>query len=275
MSFLHPSMQRSATMIIVALALLMAQTACATPTPTPTPTPAPVHVHDSIMSLSESSTFRILVELLPKESVNCLVGELGRFTYDQFLDLTIFGEDIDFGSDLPVTCFDQDTLISLLIANLSQAADGLTGTTVTCISETFRGLNVASLAAIITSGDIFGGAVNDTLGIGLGLLLCLNDDEASRISAGGIFGGIGSANDISLGDVKCILQMVDLRQLTGLIESLNSATELDFSTLPTLLTAVTGCGIDIGDLLGSDPRLPPSGIVGTAGNIIGTDFRGG
>ena len=69
--------------------------------------------------------------------------------------------------------------------------------------------------------------------------------------------------------------LLDLRQLTGLIESLNSATELDFSTLPTLLTAVTGCGIDIGDLLGSDPRLPPSGIVGTAGNIIGTDFRGG
>jgi hypothetical protein len=278
MSFLHVSKQRLATIIIMSLTLLMALGACAapaaTPTPTPSPTPTPTPVPDPIISLSEDSTFSDFVAFLSSETVSCLVGELGQATYDQLLDQSIFGDDIDFDGDLPVECFDQDTVISLVIAGLSQAAGGLTDATITCIRETFGGLDVASLAAI-TSGDISGGAMNDALGVGLGLLLCLNDDEASHITAGGIFGDIGGASDISLADVKCILQVVDLSQLTGLVESISSGTELDLSSLPTLLAAVADCGIDIGGLFGSELPDPLSDADGTVGDLLDSDLLDG
>jgi hypothetical protein len=198
---------------------------------------------------------------------------LGQTTYEQLLDLLIFGDDIEFEDSLD-TCFDEDTVISLVIAGLSQTAGGLTDVTVTCIRETFTGLNVASLAAI-TSGDISQGAMDDALGVGLGLLLCLNDDEASRINAGSIFGDIGSASDMSLANVECILQVVDLSQLTGLVESFNSGTKLNLSTFPTLLTAAADCGIDIDGLFGSGFAPPFTGVDVTDGDLLDNDFVGG
>jgi hypothetical protein len=272
MSFLPSLMQRLAMVIIIALALLVALGACAARTPTPTPVPVPVI--DPFISLNDSSTFRDLVALLPSEALNCLIGKLGRATYAQFLDLEIFGEGIGFDGDLPVACFDQNTITSLVIVGLSQAASGLTGPTVACVREAFKGLDVASLAAI-TSGGISGSVMNGNLGFGLGVLLCLNDDEASRTSASAIFGDIGGLSSTSLSDVKCILQVVDLTQLSGLFESLSVNAELDISTSPALLTAVTGCGIDIRQLLGSDLAVPLSDIGTTGGNLLDNGSVGG
>ena len=272
MSFLPSLMQRLAMVIIIALALLVALGACAARTPTPTPVPVPVI--DPFISLNDSSTFRDLVALLPSEALNCLIGKLGRATYAQFLDLEIFGEGIGFDGDLPVACFDQNTITSLVIVGLSQAASGLTGPTVACVREAFKGLDVASLAAS-TSGGISGSVMNGNLGFGLGVLLCLNDDEASRTSASAIFGDIGGLSNTSLSDVKCILQVVDLSQLTGLVESISSGTELDLSSLPTLLTAVTDCGIDIGGLFGSELPDPLSDADGTVGDLLDSDLLDG
>jgi hypothetical protein len=243
-------------LITVALVLVLAMAACETaaptlaptPTPTPTSTPAP----DPIVNLSEDATFHDFLELLPAEALRCLVDRVGQSKYEQLLGQPVFGDHVAFGAELPLECFNQDTVVSLVIAELSQAAGGLTDATVTCVRETFGGLDVASLAAI-TSGDISGGALSDSLGVGIGLLLCLNDDEASRITAGGIFGDVGEASDISLADLRCVLQAVDIAQLIGMMESLDSGTALDLSDSLVLLTAFSDCGISIPDLAGGVP----------------------
>jgi hypothetical protein len=278
MTFLLNTKQRFATLVVVALALMIALAACEsspTPTPaptaTPTPSPTPTPVPDPIINLSEDSTFKDFVDLLPAETVSCLVAELGQATFDQISSQPVFGDDIGFDGDLPLACFDQDAVISLVIAGLAQAADGLSDGTVVCIRETFGGLDVESLGAI-ASGDISGGAMGDALGVGIGLLLCLNDDEASRITAGGIFGDIGGASEISLADVRCVLGVVDISELVGLVDSFESGAVPDLSTSLTLLTAFSDCGISIADLTGetstdgTDGAL--DGIDGSIGDIL-------
>ena len=264
MTFLLESKQRLAALMLVALALMVGLAACdaATPTPTPTPTPVP----DPIINLTEDSTFKDFVDLLPAETVSCLVGELGQTAYDQLLSQPIFGDNIDFDGDLPLACFDQDAVISLVIAGLAQAAGGLSDATVTCIRETFAGLEVESLAAI-ASGDISGGAMSDALGVGIGLLLCLNDDESSRITAGGLFGDLGgaSASAISLADLRCVLQVVDISELVGLMDSFQGGSAPDLTTSLSLLTAVNDCGINITELVGDGTSD------GLDGSMDGTD----
>ena len=272
MTFLLESKQRFAALMLVALALMVGLAACDAATPTPTPVP------DPIIDLSEDSTFKDFVDLLPAETVSCLVGELGQATYDQLLSQPVLGDDIDFDGDLPLACFDQDAVISLVIARLAQAAGGLSDATVTCIRETFGGLDVESLAAM-ASGDISGGAMSDALGVGIGLLLCLNEDEASRITAGGLFGDLGGASAISLADLRCVLQVVDISELVGLMDSFQGGSAPDLSTSLSLLTAVNDCGINITDLVGdgTSDGLDGSidGMDGTVNDLLNTGILDG
>ena len=252
MTLLHQSNQPFTAFVLVTLAVLLACAACDTPTPTPphTPTPSPTPVPvDPIVNLDENASFKEFIDLLPADTAACLLGELGQGAYSLILSQSVFSDDFDFDGELPLACFDQGAVISLVIARLGQAAGGLSSDTATCIRETFGGLDVSSLAAI-TSGDLSGGSIDDALGVGIGLLLCLNDDEASRITAGGLFGDIGGASDISVADVRCVLQVVDISELMGLVSSFDSRAAPDLSTSLSLLNAFNDCGINFADFTG-------------------------
>lgn len=240
------------------LALLVLIAACEsspTPTSTPTPTPTPTPAPDPIVNLSASATYADLAALLPQAAVECLVGALGQAAYDSLLTHKVFGDEIDLSGDLPLDCFSEEVVLSVFIATLAQAAGGLSDATVTCIRNTFEGLGVAQLATL-ASGDLGGGeGLEDVFGIAVGLLLCLSDDEAKRTTAGGLFGDVDGFEDISLADIRCIFESVDLSELMALISSIDGGAAPDLgSGLGTgleLLTALNDCGLSMDVLLGA------------------------
>ena len=233
------------------LALLVLIAACETadaPTPTPTQTPTPVP--DPIVNLRADATYADLAGLLPQAAADCLVSALGQAAYDGLLTQEVFGDDIDFASDLPLACITEDAAISILIATLSQAAGvGLSGDTVTCIRNTFEGFGVGQLAEL-ASGELGGEGLTDIFGVGVALLLCLSDDESERITAGGLFGDVEGLEAVSLADIRCILSTVDLGELMSLVSTIEGGAMPDLETSLGLLTAFNDCGLSLDDLSG-------------------------
>ena len=245
---------RVITLAVTALTLVLLLAACNAPTPTPTvtptpsPTPTPTPAPDPIAKLAANATWGDLVNLLPDETTTCLKNELGT-SYQGLLDRRIFDTSIQVSADaLPIKCFDKDSLVDVFIASLSQAAGGLTDNTVTCLRDTFAGQDNSTLENLATGN--FQASTSDAMGIGIGLLLCLTDAEAERVTAGSFFGDIGGLSSVSLKDVRCVFQSVDLNQLMSLFQDSASATATpDLSMLLTMADAMSKCGIDINQIM--------------------------
>lgn len=245
------SKKRLLALMLVGLTFLITIAACETTTPAPTPTPTstliPMVILDPIATLDGEATFADFLNFLPPESIRCITDKVGQFSYEQLLSQPLFSETINFDEELPLECLDQDTILSLVIARLAKAAGGLTDMTSICIRETFIDLDVKSLAEI-TPGDVSSDILGDALGIGIGMLLCLSDEEAAQITAGGILGETGEAGNFSLADLRCLLEVVDVAQIIGLIEAVDSNTTLDLSTSLSVLAALNTCDINLSNL---------------------------
>lgn len=233
--------------LVFALALAACNTATPTPTSTPTPSPTPTPVPDPIVKLGANATYGDVVALLPDSTVSCLKSDLGD-QYQALLGRKIFDSSIKLSaSNLPLDCFDHDTIVSLMIAALSQAANGLSNQTVTCLQQSFKDMDFSSLKQLAT-GDM--SSASDALGVGMGMLLCLTDDEASRINAQDLLGPNSDVN-LSLKDIRCVIQSVDIRQLTDLVGGLSSTPTAtpDMTEMLQLANAFSKCGIDLNSLM--------------------------
>jgi hypothetical protein len=250
--------------LIAACGTVEVPTAIPTNTPTPTPSPTPTPVPDPIVNLSEDSTYADLAALLPQDAVDCLVSALGQAAYDGLLTQPLFAGDIDFSSDLPLDCITEDVAISVFIATLAQAAGGLSDDTVSCIRNTFEGFGVSQLAELAT-GELGGEGLSDIFGVGVALLLCLSDDEAEQITAGGLLGDVGGLSAVSLADIRCILSTVDLGDLMGLVSTIEAGGMPDLDTSLGLLTSFNDCGLSLDDLSGGgegdDPLMDVGSII--------------
>ena len=222
-------------------------TATPTPPPTPTPSPTPTPVPDPIIDLSGDSTFADLVALLPEEAVRCISGELGVAAYNALLEQQVFTDGLQFGDDFPLQCLTTDVFVSVLIAALSETAGGLSDATTVCIRQTFAGLDVENFAGL-TGGDVDTSSLTSAMGATIGLLLCLNEDEAEKITAGGLFGDVGGASALSMADLRCVLEVVDVSSLLGLFETIDSGGVPDLNVLFSLLPAINECGVDLSAL---------------------------
>jgi len=237
------------TLLALAPGLIALLVACevATPTPSPTPTPTPTPVSDPISDLNSDSTFGDLASLLPTEAVRCVSEELGVAEYDGLLLQPVFADGFLFGGDFPIPCFTTGIFVSVLIATLSESAEGLSDTTTACIRETFAGLNVKNFAGL-TAEQVGPRNLAAATGASMGLLLCLNDEEAEQITAGRLFGDVGGASRLSMAGLRCVLEFVDVGALFVLFDTIESGGAPDISGAISLLTAIDQCNVDLSAL---------------------------
>lgn len=191
------------------------------------------------------------MELLPADAVQCISSALGADAYAALLEQQVLGDGIQFGPDFPLKCFTTDVFVSVLIAALSESAGGLSDATSVCIRETFGGLDVESFASL-TGGGVDSSSLSGALGASIGLLLCLSNDEAGQITAGGLFGDVGGVAELSMADLRCVLEVVDVNALFGLFETIEGGRVPDLSASLSLLTAINECGVDLSALVDDD-----------------------
>ena len=132
----------------------------------------------------------------------------------------------------------QEIVVDLIIATYVHEAGGLSDPTITCMGKSFEDLDIAA----VFDGDVETAIISALLGT----LLCLTDDEASRISAGALIGEQLEGRP-TLQDMRCVLQLVDLSDLMALLSGFQTADDPDFETLLPLLGAFGECGIELPD----------------------------
>ena len=173
------------------------------PTPTPTPTPTPVPRLD----VASVNTLGGLLAQLPASETACLRDTLGA---ERYAALLAQPPRLSVG-DLPDAasggCFSSETLLLLTVAGLELEAGGLSERSAACVRNTFGSVE-------FTGGDRDAGTQAATFGAITGLLFCLTDEEAERISVGRILGGDSPAlANLTLQDARCLAERVDLQLL--------------------------------------------------------------
>jgi hypothetical protein len=240
-------------MFLLGLVLVALMAACggntpaAQPTPTPTPEPPPLQ-SEPFLDLPANATFGDVMERLPADERACVEQDLGSDRYQQFLDEPAFESDALGLQDMEINpaCFSRESLVGLLTAGIAQQAGGLSDGTVRCIEGTFAGFDLSQFqqenaAPPQDQAGIFGALT--------GLLLCLTPEEAERIELGSILGG--EAPPLSLQDLRCVLQRVDVNVFTDLFTTLagDPTAQPDFEALSRLSQAFQACGVSL-DLSG-------------------------
>ena len=241
----HGKLAAVVALTVAALAVISACTADPTPTPTappsptPTPTPTPTPPASLVFDLAADATVGDLAALLPEATLACVVEALGQTAYDSALTLPLFGGDNPaLEAEFPTACISQEIVVDLIIATYVHEAGGLSDPTITCMGKSFEDLDIAA----VFDGDVETAIISALLGT----LLCLTDDEASRISAGALIGEQLEGRP-TLQDMRCVLQLVDLSDLMALLSGFETADEPDFETLLPLHGAFGECGIEIFD----------------------------
>jgi hypothetical protein len=244
--------RRLMTLTAMAVAALALFAACSssdptpTPPPTSTPSPTPTPEPEPFLDLASDAVWGDFLELLDEEAVSCVSRELGAAAFEALSATLIFGDDLQFEGNFPLACVSLNAAIDLIIAGLGHSAGGISGDTVTCIRQTFGGLDVDDLAALV-EGDFNASGVGEVIGATLGLLLCLTDEEAEGITIGGLLGD-DSGSGPTLLQTRCILQNIDIDVMIGLFG--DSGETPDFNTALDLLDAFSICGLNLDDLLG-------------------------
>ncbi|MCE2469274.1 MAG: hypothetical protein J4F32_01905 [Dehalococcoidia bacterium] len=173
--------------------------------PTPTPTPAPMSVPR--LDVASAETLGGLMAQLPANETACLRDALGAERYAALLAqpprLSASGlPDAASGG-----CFSGETLLLLTVAGLELEAGGLSERSAACVRNAFG-------AVEFTGGDEDADTQAATFGAITGLLFCLTNEEAGRISVGRILGDDSPAlANLTLQDARCLAERVDLGRL--------------------------------------------------------------
>ena len=259
------SLTRPLALVVLAAVALGVVGACGddpTPTPAPTPTPTP----SPFMSLPADAVWGDVVGLLAEPEQQCLRDSAGT-SFDAQLATPVFGSVGSYLSDIFVPCLPPETVVDLVVANLSHQAGGLSGDSAACIRGTFSNVD---LRAVFEATEGSQGEARAAFGSVLGTLLCLNDDEASRISVSGLFDAAEAG--LSLQDLRCVVQRVDIAVLLDLfVPAGPDAPPPDLSRTVELLAALQECGVNLEELGGGPPSPPASGLPGVPDAPGGTD----
>jgi len=167
--------------------------------------------------------------------------------YDGLLLQPVFADGFLFGGDFPIQCFTTDIFVSLLISTLSESAEGLSDATTACVREIFAGLDVKNFAGL-TADQVGPRNLTAATGASIGLLLCLNDEEAKQITAGRLFGNVGGVRNLSMAGLRCVLEFVDVGALFVLLDTIESGGAPDISDAISLLSAIDQCNVDLSAL---------------------------
>jgi hypothetical protein len=230
--------------VVVALAAACGSDPTPTSAPTPTPPPSPTPISDPFLSLSSDAVWANVITLLDSGTVGCLRQELGEQAFEALQSNPLYEENSTLGASFPVTCIAQETVVSLAIARLSHSVGGLSGTTLECMRQSFAGIDFENLTPL-AGGEADTNGISGLAGAVIGLLVCLDDDEAERITLGAV---LGVDSDLSLKELRCVVQEADVTQLLGVFGSTDGNTP-DLSSPLELLAAFSTCGVNLMELL--------------------------
>ena len=214
---------------LLGLAIVAASCSGEAPTPTPTATATPTPVPR--IDLAKVSTVGDIVSLLPQADAGCLRQTIED--YEAFLDTKLSANDDAFAAQVAADCLSNESLVLLFIAGLESEAGGLSDQTVVCIRETLGAVDLAGLAATADS--------DAGLGAAIGLLLCLTEEEAKRVSVSRFLGDqAASLGPLSLQDLRCVVQRIDLQSLNAAIEQVLAGGLPDGAMLAALAACASG-----------------------------------
>ncbi len=196
--------------------------------PTPVPTP-PVGV-----------VWRDIASELSTGEVECLRGEMGGASYESLLDQPVFGGVLVM--DLPLRCFEQETIIETLIGRLNAVTGGLSGGSEACLRERFASVDLGMLQDAADTSDGFSEDLAAALGPLISLAHCLADEEANVVFLADITGNPSLA--VSVAQIVC----VDER--AGLAEFFAGTIAQDPNAAQALFQALSECGIDLARVAG-------------------------
>ena len=234
-----PISKLTAILPILAITLVALVAACSgsdpTPTPTPTPTPSP------IFSLPGDASVADFIRALPDDARACTRNAVGEGTSSLFENILLFEGNDFLPESLPLGCFSSDILADIVLAGLSSQTSGLTDESIACIRGTFQTIDIARF---ITSarGDFDPNDAGDIIGSALTLLLCLTDEEAENIELAAFS---GEADGLSLLDLRCVAERVNINDLLGLFDSIDSGGVPNLSTGFEIAAAFQKCGADL------------------------------
>ena len=218
------------------------------------------------MSLPPDAVWGDVVGLLTEPEQQCLRDAAGA-SFDAQLATPVFASVGSYLSDVFVPCLPAETVVDLVIANLSHQAGGLSDDSAACIRGTFANVD---LRAVFEATEDLQGESRAAFGSVLGMLLCLNDDEASRISVSGLFDAAEAG--LTLQDLRCVIQRVDIAVLLDLfLPTGPDAAPPDLSRTVELLAALQECGVNLEELGGGPPSPPASGLPGVPDAPMGMD----
>jgi hypothetical protein len=223
--------------LAAAMAIVLLIVACGTDepsTPTPTPTALPPFV------ITQDSIGNDIFAQFPASEQQCIRDALGEQDLDQLLTSMA---DADVGpptnSSALVECISKESATRWFTGVIAGQVGGLSSGTVSCVRNILGNVDVLELLA--------GGANEAQRGIGtlMGMMLCLDDDEAKRMSISGLLGGVAEGG-MALADLRCVAQYVELAELMAAMGDIAETGELGVPT-PQLLSALAECGVALGD----------------------------
>jgi hypothetical protein len=209
------------------------------PTPTSTPTVLPP------ISVTADSTGGDIFSQLPASEQTCLEEALDTNEFEQLLVAGIYGDVLSFlNAEEVIDCFSNDSVVRLFIGELVSEAGVLSDGTITCIRNTLGSVDLQTVLSRGTTGG------QSALGGLTGMLLCLTEEEAERISLRDLLDS-DQGDVLTLADVRCLAEHVDLKELEALVSGPDN---LEFPE--SLLTALVECGTFTEGDLGIDFDLP-------------------
>ena len=242
-------MPKPAALAVGVLLLVLAAACGGSDESTPTP--------PAFYQLSPDSLGSDMLAQLPSDEQSCIRDSLSSEEFDLFLSAPLDTEpdlagdafSVESGSVM-LGCLSNDSIVRLFIGGIAMEAGSLSTATVTCMTNTLADIDFQALFADevgLSSG------FDSMVGGMLGMLLCLSDEEAERISVGSFFGS--DEEGPTLADIRCITGFVDLDQLGQAFTTIAGAEALTSE----MLTALTECGIDLFEGFDLSEGLPDGG----------------
>ncbi len=210
--------------------LLFAVASCgAPPTPTPSPTPSPTPTPTPVprLTIGFDATSADLIAQIPSDEVACIRESLGA-AYAAFAATPLTDAAGLLASAEVVPCLSADTLAALVVAGLDAQTGGISDESAACI---------VSIVATFGSGAAsLGESQGASLGSMVSLLLCLTEEEASKV-----FVDLpGTDGAVSLADVRCLSEQADTADM---VAAFGRAPD---EPLPAVIVdALRVCGVEV------------------------------
>jgi len=201
--------------LFTALFVLLSFTVISCSSYKPTPTPAPLLINNE-------SLWGDVIEQFSTSESNCLKSALGQDVYKILLHEKVIGS-LRYPLLLKTECVNSSTASKLVIESLDAQAKGLSSNTKQCLEGIFTQIPINDLSLLTyEQTDIAVTDYSAAISNALGLLLCLDQADAAKLTTGRLLGS--KIPDISFAKLQCVLEYTEVSELIAFLNSANEVT---------------------------------------------------